>query len=51
MLVVVLVVVLALAIFVGLVAWIVSGPTTVERAGFEWPAAPDGASGGGTPAK
>ena len=51
MLVVVLVVVLAAAIFVGLVAWIVSGPTSVERAGFQWPAAADGASSGGTAAK
>ena len=51
MLAVVLIVVLASAIFVGLVAWIVSGPTAVERAGFEWPSTPNGASSGTTPAK
>lgn len=49
MLAVVLVVVLASAIFVGLVAWIVSGPTSVERAGAAWPPPQDGASSG-TPA-
>ncbi|MEI7658156.1 MAG: hypothetical protein WCK33_08840 [Phycisphaerae bacterium] len=49
MLVAVLVVVLASAIFVGLVAWIMSGPTTLERAGVE-PFAPSHGASSGEPA-